>query len=96
MAAYVIADIEVTDPEGYQEYTSQSRGTIEQYGGRFVVRGGTYETIEGDWDLHRIVITEFPTLEQAKRWYQSPEYQAILPIRQANSRTHFMTFVDGV
>lgn len=95
MAAYVLVNVYVDDPEGYKEYTAQTPGTIEQYGGKFIVRGGAYETVEGDWSPQRIVVLEFPTMEQARAWYGSPEYQAILPIRQRNSTCQFLTFVEG-
>jgi uncharacterized protein (DUF1330 family) len=95
MSAYVLVSVEVTDPDAYREYTAQTPGTVERYGGRFVVRGGQYETLEGDWSPQRIVVLEFPSVEQAKRWYNSTEYQRILPIRQRNSRTEFLTVVEG-
>lgn len=95
MAAYVIGDVTVNDPEAYREYTAQTPGTVQQYGGRFIVRGGAYETLEGSWSPQRIVVIEFPTIEQARAWYASPEYQAILPIRLANSTANFLTVVEG-
>lgn len=82
MAGYIIADVEITDPEEYKRYAQQTPGTVEQYGGRFIVRGGQPETLEGDWQTKRIVIIEFPSVEQAKIWYDSPEYSAIKGIRQ--------------
>jgi uncharacterized protein (DUF1330 family) len=74
MAAYVIVDLEVTDSEGFREYQKRAGSTIEHYGGKYLVRGGNHETLEGDWHLHRLVILEFPGVEQAKRWYHSEEY----------------------
>src|SRR5947209_7203636 len=82
MVGYIIADVEITDPEEYKRYTQQTPGTVERYGGKFVVRGGQPETLEGDWQTKRIVIIEFPSVEQAKAWYDSPEYSAIKGIRQ--------------
>lgn len=96
MAAYVIVDVDVNDPEAYREYTRQTPGTVEQYGGRFLVRGGAYETLEGTWEARRIVLIEFPSLEQARSWYHSPEYQAILPLRLQHATTRFLTVVEGV
>jgi uncharacterized protein (DUF1330 family) len=95
MAGYVIVDVEVHNPEGYKTYTDQVPATVAQYGGRFAVRGGDYETREGHWQPKRIVVLEFPTFEAAKAWYDSPEYQAILPIRLANSHCNFFTIVEG-
>jgi uncharacterized protein (DUF1330 family) len=96
MAAYVIVDVEVTDPEAYREYTRQVPATLEPYEGRFVVRGGASETLEGNWAPQRIVVIRFPSVEQAKAWHASPAYQAILPLRLANARTNFLTVVEGV
>ena len=96
MAAYVIVDVEVTNQEAYEEYRRQVPGTLESYGGRFAVRGGRYETLEGSWQPQRIVVLEFPDFARAKQWYGSPEYQAIVPLREKNARTHFLTVVEGV
>ncbi len=85
MPAYVILDIEVTDPDAYEAYRTRSGATVEQYGGRYLVRGGDPETVEGDWSPSRIVVLEFPSAEQARAWHDSVEYAEILPIRLANS-----------
>ena len=95
MAGYVIVDVEVRDPEGYKAYTDRVPATVAAYGGRFIVRGGAYETREGNWQPKRIVILEFPDIAAARAWYDSPEYQAILPIRQAHSHCNFLTIVEG-
>jgi uncharacterized protein (DUF1330 family) len=81
MAGYVIAEVEVTDPAAYEEYRKLVPPTIAQYGGRFLVRGGQVETKEGGWSPGRLVVLEFPSLEQARRWYHSPEYAPALAIR---------------
>lgn len=88
MAAYIVVDVEVTDPEEYQTYTRQTLATIEKYGGKFLVRGGQTETLEGGWQPQRFVVLEFPSVEQARTWYSSPEYTAIIGIRHhaANSK----------
>jgi len=85
MAGYIVADVEITDPEEYQRYTRQVAPTVERYDGKFLVRGGQPETIEGDWKTKRIVIIEFPSVEQAKTWYNSPEYSAIAGIRHGST-----------
>ncbi len=96
MAAYVIVDVEVTDPAAYEEYRRQVPATLERYGGRFAVRGGRYETLEGSWQPQRIVVLEFPDYPRARQWYDSPEYQAIIPLREQHARTNFLTIVEGV
>lgn len=97
MAAYVIADIRVTDPDDYQHYAQQVKATIEQYGGKYIVAGptGQPETLDGDWQPSRIVVLEFPSVEQAKTWYVSPEYAAIKGIRLRSS-TSSLVVVQGI
>ncbi len=96
MAAYVIVDVEVLDPEAYTEYTRDVPATLEPFGGRFLVRGGAVTTLEGEWRPQRAVLIEFPSVEQAKAWHASPAYVAILPIRHKHARTNFMTVIEGV
>jgi len=95
MAAYIIADIEILDPEEYRNYAQHTQGTLDKYGGRFIVRGGQTETIEGDWQPKRVVVIEFPSMEQAKVWYNSPEYSAIAGIRQRSTHSRII-LVQGV
>ena len=94
MAAYIIAELVVTNAEGYEGYRTQVGATIDQYGGAYVVRGGAIEAIEGDAP-GRMVVLQFADVEAAKRWYNSPEYQAIVGTRHANS-TGRLTLVEGV
>ena len=94
MAAYVIAEVEVTNAEGYEAYRTQVPATLEQYGGTYVVRGGAIESLEGE-SAGRMVILQFEDVVAAKRWYNSPEYQAIVGTRHANS-TGRLTLVEGV
>jgi uncharacterized protein (DUF1330 family) len=86
MAAYVIGEIEVMDPSAYDEYRKQVPATVSKYGGRFVVRGGKVETLEGGWSPKRIVALEFPSVEQAQKWYRSSEYAPLIKLRQRASR----------
>ena len=86
MPAYVIADIEVTDPDAYAPYRPLAAASIARHGGRFVVRGGAVELLEGEPQPDRIVVIEFPDAEAARRWYRSAEYQSALKIRQSASR----------
>lgn len=95
MPAYFVAEIEVTNPEGYEPYRALAGASIAQYGGRFLARGGTVELIEGGPEPKRVVIIAFADKEAALRWYNSPEYQAALPIRLANSKGRAF-IVDGV
>ena len=95
MAAYVFAQIEVNDPEGYKDYTAITPGLIAKHGGRFLVRGGATEVLEGDGTDRRIVLIEFPDRETAKGFYDSPEYQAAIKIRQANA-TGDLWLLEGV
>ncbi|NDB22227.1 MAG: DUF1330 domain-containing protein, partial [Proteobacteria bacterium] len=83
------------DAEAYAEYSRQVPATIEQYGGRFLVRGGHTTQVEGDAHGNRRVVIEFPDRDTLVSWYHGPEYQAILPIRHANS-VGTIAFVDGV
>jgi len=85
MAAYVIADVNVKNPDAYQGYRKQVLATIEKYGGRFLVRGGEHEVLEGSWRPHRLVILEFPDMAAAKRWHRSPEYAPLIKLRQSAS-----------
>jgi uncharacterized protein (DUF1330 family) len=85
MPAYFIAEIEIANPAAFEPYRAAVPATIAQYGGRYLTRGGTIELIEGGPEPKRVVILEFPDAAAAKRWYNSPEYQKILPIRLANS-----------
>ena len=96
MAAYVIVGVDVDDPEAYADYSRDVPATLEPYGGRFLVRGGSFSVLEGAWPSSRIVVLEFPGVDQANAWHESTEYQAILPIRQQHARTHFMVVVEGV
>jgi uncharacterized protein (DUF1330 family) len=95
MAAYVIGDIEITAPAAFREYRNRVGATVEQYGGRFVVRGGRVDPKEGDWQPHLLVMLEFPSLEQAERWYNSPEYKPLIAIRENAARTQLI-IVEGI
>ena len=96
MAAYVVVDVEVLDPENYRAYTQAVPATLALFGGRFLVRGGATEPLEGAWNPKRAVLLEFPDVDQARAWHASPEYQTILPIRLRYARTNFMTILEGV
>lgn len=95
MPAYVIADIEVTDPEGYKEYVKLAPATVAQYGGRYLARGGHTEVLEGDWQPKRLVILEFPSVDQAKAWLNSPEYAPARALRHRYARSN-MVVIEGM
>ena len=95
MPAYFIVDNEVIDPAGFEEYRKQVPRTVEKNGGKFLVRGGQVQTLEGDWKPKRIVVTEFSTIEQARRWYDSEEYGALKALRLRTARGS-VVLVEGV
>jgi uncharacterized protein (DUF1330 family) len=95
MTAYVIADIEVLDPAGYEAYRQQVPATIAAYGGRYLARGGATEVLEGSWSPRRCVILEFPSMAQLKAWWDSPEYQPVRAIRERTTRSHLVA-TDGL
>ena len=86
MAAYVIGEIEVTDPGTYEDYRKQVLATIEKFGGRFLARGGKVEPLEGGWAPKRLVLLEFPDTQAAMTWYRSTEYAPLIKLRQKASR----------
>ena len=95
MSAYVIVDIEVTDPVRYEEYKKLAPPSLAVYGGKYVARGGKTETLEGDWSPKRLVILEFESVEWAKAWLNSPEYREPRKMRQRTTHTN-MVVIEGV
>ncbi len=95
MAAYVIVQIEVTDPETFETYRQQVPAIIERHGGEYLVRGGAMEVLEGDWPLPRVVVLKFPSMDQAKAWHSSVEYEGPKALRQSASKGN-MIVVEGV
>ena len=94
MPAYVIVDVEINDAKAYDDYKKLTPASIAAYDGKFIVRGGKTETLEGDWDPERIVMLEFPSVEKAKEWWNSNEYLPAKEIRQRSSNTK-MIVVEG-
>ena len=94
MAAYILAEIEITNPEGYKEYTKAVPATIAKYGGRFLIRGGASEALEGEWPQHRRVLLEFPSMDAARKWWHSPEYEKPKAMRQAASHGRLL-LIEG-
>lgn len=95
MKAYVIVQERIDDQEMFDRYKSQVLPTLEPFGGQFLVRGGAYTVLEGNWALERVAMLEFPSRENAERWYNSPAYQEILPLRVKCGESNFI-IIDGV
>ena len=95
MSAYVVVEVNVTDPQLYAEYAKGVSATIAAYGGKYLVRGGAVETKEGGWTPKRVVVLEFASMDQARKWYHSPEYKPLLEMRlkAANAK---LILVEGV
>ena len=94
MPAYVINDMDVTDPQLFEEYKKLSPPTVAQYGGKFLARGGRTETLEGAWSPRRLVILEFPDMASAQAWIDSPEYASARRLRQRSSNSNIV-LVEG-
>jgi uncharacterized protein (DUF1330 family) len=92
---YLIARIAVHDEERYKDYVAHTAAALEPFGGRFLVRGGKTECVEGSWDFGRTVVIEFPSFDQATAWYESEEYQRIAAIRREASTGDFV-LAEGV
>ncbi|CAN7666524.1 DUF1330 domain-containing protein [Phyllobacterium sp. LjRoot231] len=95
MAAYIISDVTIRDAQAIESYREHAAASIKQYGGRYLVRGGAVETLEGGWKPDPIIVVEFPDIASAKRWYGSPEYAAALEVRDS-ALTRNLILVDGV
>ena len=95
MPAYVIVEIEVFDQKRYDQYRQIAGPAIEQYGGRFIVRGGNPQVLEGDWSPKRLVVIEFSSAERAKEWFTSPEYAPAKALRKDAARVRIV-LADGV
>ncbi len=95
MPAYVVVEIAVHDPDRYERYKQLSPSSIAAYGGRFIVRGGAVEALEGAWDPGRLVILEFPSVERARTWWSSPEYAEAKALRLATAHSK-MILVEGL
>ena len=95
MAAYFIVNVDVKNPAGFEPYKQAAPATIAKYGGRYLVRGGKHETLEGTWHPTRLVVLEFPSMEAAKRWYASEEYRKIRPLRLQHA-VGDLVLVEGI
>ena len=95
MTAFVIMDIEVTDPAGYDEYKQLAPPAVALYGGKYIARGGHIETLEGQWSPNRLVVLQFESVERAKAWLNSDEYREARALRHAYARSE-MVVIEGV
>ena len=95
MAAYVIVEIDILDPERYEEYKKLAGATVEKYGGKYIVRGGGTEVLEGDWNPKRIVVLQFDSMQRAKDWLNCEDYREPRKMRHRTAKTN-MILVEGV
>jgi uncharacterized protein (DUF1330 family) len=95
MAAYLIADVDITDAAAFEEYKRDVPITEQRYGGRYLGRGGLTKVLEGDWEPHRLVIIEFPDMASLLAWYNSPEYSRLKAIRERSANTRIIA-LDGI
>ena len=95
MAAYVIVDLDMKEPGALEGYRRAVPATLAKFGGRFIVRGGACEVLEGDWTPKRVVVLEFPSMDALKRWYRSDEYKPLIAERQRHSTGNLIA-VEGV
>lgn len=95
MSAYIIAEVKVHDADLYEQYRTQVQPTLDRYGGRFLVRGGDTEAMEGDWNPARLVVLEFPSVDDARAWWASDEYAGPKALRQQAAVTS-MILAQGV
>ncbi|MDT2022450.1 DUF1330 domain-containing protein [Methylocella sp. CPCC 101449] len=95
MPAYLISDVTAKDAAAFETYRTRATASIARYGGRYLVRGGPIEALEGQWTPRMIVVVEFPTLDQARLWYRSPEYAQALAVRDEALSRHLI-LVDGI
>lgn len=95
MPAYLISDVTVKDAAAFQAYRSHAVISIEQHGGRYLVRGGSIDALEGSWMPTTIIIVEFPDIERAQAWYRSPEYAAAFAFRD-DALSRNLVLVDGI
>lgn len=94
MPAYLIAEVDVADTAAYEEYKKFTPGAVAAYGGKFIVRGGTVDSKEGGWKPARLVVVEFASMEQARKFYDSPEYAPALAIRLKAAKSR-LVLVEG-
>jgi len=96
MSAYVIADMEPTDEARFMEYGRKAAEVTQRYGGRVLAVGGAPQVLEGTWKPHFVIVIEFPSMPDLRRWYDSPEYRTLIPLRTSASKYSNLVSVEGV
>ena len=94
--AYLLVEMHITDPEQYKQYMAEAPAAVKAAGGEYLVRGGRHETLEGDWQPHRVAVLRFPSYEQAKAFYDAPAYTAVRAKRAGATDYFNMVLVEGV
>lgn len=95
MSAYIISDVTIREREAFEAYRTRAAASIAAHGGRYLVRGGDVETMEGNWQPGPLIVVEFPDIEAARRWYRSDEYAAALEVRDA-ALSRNLILVEGI
>jgi uncharacterized protein (DUF1330 family) len=95
MAAYLIVDLEISDPEKIAEYRRAAGPTVVKHGGRLLVGNGAREVLEGSWTPKELIIIEFPSMQELKNWYNSEEYRPLIDVRKAAARGNLIA-IEGV
>ncbi|RUX29504.1 DUF1330 domain-containing protein [Mesorhizobium sp. M2A.F.Ca.ET.042.01.1.1] len=95
MPAYIISDVTIRDREAFEAYRTRAAASIAAHGGRYLVRGGDVETLEGNWQPGPLIVVAFPDIETARRWYRSDEYAAALEVRDA-ALSRNLILVEGI
>ncbi|RWL83295.1 MAG: DUF1330 domain-containing protein [Mesorhizobium sp.] len=95
MSAYIISDVTIREREAFEAYRTRAAASIAAHGGRYLVRGGDVETLEGNWQPGPLIVVEFPDIEAARRWYRSDEYAAALEVRDA-ALSRNLILVEGI
>ncbi len=94
-SAYVIVEMQISDPDRYKQYMAAAPATIAAAGGEYLVRGGKHETLEGDWQPARVAVLRFPSFEQAKAWYEGEAYRTVRSKRAGATEYFNMVLVEG-
>jgi uncharacterized protein (DUF1330 family) len=95
MRGYIVAVLDIRDPEAFEDYRRRVPETIDRHGGRYLVRGGAYEKLEGEWEPRRLTVVEFESTAAARRWYDSDDYRPLRELRSRAAASNLL-LVEGV